>query len=207
MWSGPPSSFRGCQVPHLSVHSFFRNKTANGDCRKDPRERSRSPIERAVAPTMSLHGNHLYTSLPSLSMEQPLALTKNSMDASRPAGISPTLTPVERQQVRLCPVGSGWWLMVGPEGWVGSAETRPRGRGERGWVLGSLLGTRGGGDRSRVPFTKCRLAFRFPPDLPGPRRSALVALEQMLQGPVSSHGRAGSRRGVLAAVPPLSGST
>ncbi|XP_043444075.1 transcription cofactor vestigial-like protein 4 isoform X5 [Prionailurus bengalensis] len=76
------------------------NKTANGDCRKDPRERSRSPIERAVAPTMSLHGNHLYTSLPSLSMEQPLALTKNSMDASRPAGIAPTLTPVERQQNR-----------------------------------------------------------------------------------------------------------
>ncbi|XP_040484380.1 transcription cofactor vestigial-like protein 4 isoform X2 [Ursus maritimus] len=80
--------------------NIARNKTANGDCRKDPRERSRSPIERAVAPTMSLHGNHLYTSLPSLSMEQPLALTKNSMDASRSAGISPTLTPVERQQNR-----------------------------------------------------------------------------------------------------------
>ncbi|TKC41602.1 hypothetical protein EI555_001052 [Monodon monoceros] len=74
------------------------NKTANGDCRKDPRERSRSPIERAVAPTMSLHGSHLYTSLPSLSMEQPLALTKNSLDAGRPAGLSPTMTPVERQQ-------------------------------------------------------------------------------------------------------------
>ncbi|XP_045349771.1 transcription cofactor vestigial-like protein 4 isoform X2 [Leopardus geoffroyi] len=88
--------------PHLccSLDTHVMNKTANGDCRKDPRERSRSPIERAVAPTMSLHSNHLYTSLPSLSMEQPLALTKNSMDASRPAGIAPTLTPAERQQNR-----------------------------------------------------------------------------------------------------------
>ncbi|CAD7684886.1 unnamed protein product [Nyctereutes procyonoides] len=93
-----------CENDHASkmsrIFNPHLNKTANGDCRKDPRERSRSPIERAVAPTMSLHGNHLYTSLPSLSMEQPLALTKNSMDASRPAGISPTLTPVERQQNR-----------------------------------------------------------------------------------------------------------
>uniref|UniRef100_A0A8D1US82 Vestigial like family member 4 n=1 Tax=Sus scrofa TaxID=9823 RepID=A0A8D1US82_PIG len=85
-----------CSLAMIKV----RSKTANGDCRKDPRERSRSPIERAAAPTMSLHGSHLYTSLPSLSMEQPLALTKNSLDTSRPAGISPTLTPVERQQNR-----------------------------------------------------------------------------------------------------------
>jgi len=77
-----------------------KSKTANGDCRKDPRERSRSPIERAVAPTVSLHGGQLFASLPGLSLEQPLALTKNSMDAGRPAGISPTLTPAERQQNR-----------------------------------------------------------------------------------------------------------
>lgn len=55
-----------------------------------------------MAPTMSLHGGPLYASLPSLSMEQPLALTKNSLDAGRPAGLSPTLAPVERQQVCLC---------------------------------------------------------------------------------------------------------
>ncbi|KAF5914335.1 hypothetical protein HPG69_006794 [Diceros bicornis minor] len=95
---------RGKQCLSLSSgnqeNELEMNKTANGDCRKDPRERSRSPIERAVAPAVSLHGNHLYASLPSLSMEQPLALTKNSMDACRPPGISPTLTPVERQQNR-----------------------------------------------------------------------------------------------------------
>lgn len=63
---------------------------------------------------MSLHGNHLYTSLPSLSMEQPLALTKNSMDASRSAGLSPTLTPVERQQV--CESSRVWAGGLGSEG-------------------------------------------------------------------------------------------
>ncbi|CAI9151849.1 unnamed protein product, partial [Rangifer tarandus platyrhynchus] len=93
-----------CDADHASkmsrIFAPHLNKTANGDCRKDPRERSRSPIERAVAPTMSLHGGPLYASLPSLSMEQPLALTKNSLDAGRPAGLSPTLAPVERQQNR-----------------------------------------------------------------------------------------------------------
>lgn len=79
--------------PHL-------NRTANGDCRKDPRERSRSPVDRAVAPTVSLHGGHLYASLPGLGLEQPLALTKNSLDTSRPPGTAPSLTPAERQQNR-----------------------------------------------------------------------------------------------------------
>ncbi|XP_059796371.1 transcription cofactor vestigial-like protein 4 isoform X4 [Balaenoptera ricei] len=93
-----------CESDHASkmsrIFAPHLNKTANGDCRKDPRERSRSPIERAVAPAASLHGSQLYASLPSLGMEQPLALTKNSLDAGRPAGLSPTLTPVERQQNR-----------------------------------------------------------------------------------------------------------
>uniref|UniRef100_A0A5F9CUU6 Vestigial like family member 4 n=1 Tax=Oryctolagus cuniculus TaxID=9986 RepID=A0A5F9CUU6_RABIT len=101
----PGDDDRDCENDHVSkmtrIFSPHLNKsTANGDCRKDFRERSRSPIERAVAPAVSLHGGHLYTSLPSLSMEQPLALTKSSVDASRPAGLSPTLTPVERQQNR-----------------------------------------------------------------------------------------------------------
>nr|XP_020658214.1 transcription cofactor vestigial-like protein 4 isoform X4 [Pogona vitticeps] len=75
-------------------------KTANGDYRKEHKERSRSPIDRAVAPTMSLHANHIYASIPSLTMDQPLALTKNSMDATRSVSITPTMTSVERQQNR-----------------------------------------------------------------------------------------------------------
>lgn len=150
---------------HLSDYFFSpppRNKTANGDCRKDPRERSRSPIERAVAPTMSLHGSHLYTSLPSLSMEQPLALTKNSMDASRPTGISPTLTPVERQQVRL----SGGLVLVASSGFgAWGTERRPGGSGKRWWVSPSsalaLPSGRGSssGDSRRGPFTRSDLTF------------------------------------------------
>lgn len=148
---------------------FLRNKTANGDCRKDPRERSRSPIERAVAPTVSLHGNHLYASLPSLSMEQPLALTKNSMDASRPAGISPTLTPVERQQVCQCTgfglaASSGFGAWGLRAGWRAPSRGR-EGRGKRRWVSPSSAvalhwgqGSRSS-DSQRDPFTKHHLTF------------------------------------------------
>nr|XP_046168802.1 transcription cofactor vestigial-like protein 4 isoform X1 [Oncorhynchus gorbuscha] len=81
-------------------------KPSNGDFRstKEPRDCSRSPMERAAAPSMVLHGNHhLYTPhhhMPSLAMDQPLALTKNNMDAARTFVISPTVSPVERQQNR-----------------------------------------------------------------------------------------------------------
>lgn len=66
---------------------------------------------------------------------------------------------------------------MGFEGWVGSVETRSRGRGERGWVFGFLFGIRGSGDRSRVFFIKRRFVFRFSFDLFGFRRSVLVVLE------------------------------
>ncbi|KAH0630078.1 hypothetical protein JD844_012683 [Phrynosoma platyrhinos] len=82
-----------------SEHMMLGMKTANGDYRKEHRERSRSPIDRAAAPTMSLHANHIYASIPSLTMDQPLALTKNSMDATRSVSLTPTMTSVERQQM------------------------------------------------------------------------------------------------------------
>lgn len=97
--AGMASPGPGLVSPSKGLLLSCRNKATNGDCRKDPRERSRSPIERAVAPTMGLHGGHLYASLPSLGVEQPLALTKSSGDTGRAAGLSPTLTHVERQQV------------------------------------------------------------------------------------------------------------
>lgn len=91
-----------CRSAWASVQSLLcfscRGKPANGDYRKDPRDRSRSPIERLGAPAMSLVGGHLYAHMPSLAMDQPLALTKN-MDATRTVAISPTVSPVERQQV------------------------------------------------------------------------------------------------------------
>ncbi|XP_048878077.1 transcription cofactor vestigial-like protein 4b isoform X3 [Brienomyrus brachyistius] len=75
-------------------------KPTNGDFRKDPRDRSRSPVERAAMPHLSLHGNHVYSHLTGLAMDQPLALTKNSVDAVRAVAVPPTVPAVERQQNR-----------------------------------------------------------------------------------------------------------
>ncbi|XP_018600161.1 transcription cofactor vestigial-like protein 4b isoform X1 [Scleropages formosus] len=76
-------------------------KPANGDYRKDPRDRSRSPIERAgVAPGISIHGNHVYGHLPVMGMDQPLALTKNNGDTVRCVAVPPSPAPIERQQNR-----------------------------------------------------------------------------------------------------------
>ncbi|XP_069823180.1 transcription cofactor vestigial-like protein 4 isoform X2 [Dendropsophus ebraccatus] len=92
-----------CENDHVSKMSRMfaphLTKGLNGDYRKDPRDRSRSPIERAAAPTMGLHASHLYSSIPPVSMDQPLALTKNS-DLSRSLGMTPSMSPVERQQNR-----------------------------------------------------------------------------------------------------------
>ncbi|XP_042589463.1 transcription cofactor vestigial-like protein 4 isoform X3 [Cyprinus carpio] len=94
-----------CNSEHASMAKMSRlfatqlGKPANGDYRKDPRDRSRSPIERIGASPMSLVGGHLYAHMPSLAMDQPLALTKN-MDATRTVAVSPTVSPVERQQNR-----------------------------------------------------------------------------------------------------------
>ncbi|XP_041743169.2 transcription cofactor vestigial-like protein 4 isoform X2 [Coregonus clupeaformis] len=92
-----------CDNQHVAKMSRLfaaqlRGKPSNADFHstKDPRDRSRSP--------MVLHGNHhLYAPhhhTPSLAMDQPLALTKNNMDAARTFVISPTVSPVERQQNR-----------------------------------------------------------------------------------------------------------
>ncbi|XP_045547926.1 transcription cofactor vestigial-like protein 4 isoform X1 [Salmo salar] len=99
-----------CDNQHMAKMSRLfaaqLGKPSNGDFRstKDPRDCSRSPVERAAAPSTVLHGNHhLYAPhhhMPNLAMDQPLALTKNNMDAARTFVISPTVSPVERQQNR-----------------------------------------------------------------------------------------------------------
>ncbi|XP_016104806.1 transcription cofactor vestigial-like protein 4b isoform X3 [Sinocyclocheilus grahami] len=92
-----------CNSEHVAKMSRLfaaqLGKPANGDYRKDPRDRSRSPIERIGASPMSLVGGHLYAHMPILAMDQPLALTKN-MDTTRTVAISPTVSPIERQQNR-----------------------------------------------------------------------------------------------------------
>lgn len=100
----------------LSVSLFHRKP--NGDYRSSPipKDRSRSPIERVVVPgTLGVHGNHLYSHahhhhhhhhLVNLAgMDQPLALTKNSMVESARSSttvlavVPHTVSTVERQQV------------------------------------------------------------------------------------------------------------
>lgn len=88
---------------------FAAQLKPNGDYRS-PKDRSRSPPERLVMPSaLSVHANHLYNPhhhhhphhlpLSALSLEQPLALTKNSHESSR-ASTVPQHTVVERQQNR-----------------------------------------------------------------------------------------------------------
>uniref|UniRef100_A0A3B4ZSH3 Vestigial like family member 4 n=1 Tax=Stegastes partitus TaxID=144197 RepID=A0A3B4ZSH3_9TELE len=96
---------------------LFAAQKPNGDYRSSPisKDRSRSPIERVVVP--GALGNHLYSHthhhhhhhhhLASLaSMDQPLALTKNSMvESARSttaamASAPHTVSAVERQQNR-----------------------------------------------------------------------------------------------------------
>lgn len=95
--------------------SLFPRKP-NGDYRSSPvsKDRSRSPIERVVVPSaLGVHSNHLYSHahhhhhhLASLAgMDQPLALTKNSMvesarsSTATMATVPHTVSAVERQQV------------------------------------------------------------------------------------------------------------
>ncbi|XP_018593044.2 transcription cofactor vestigial-like protein 4 isoform X2 [Scleropages formosus] len=73
-------------------------KTVHGQHRRDPRDRSRSPMERP--PVMGLNSAHMYGHMPGFVVEQPLALTKNSMDTPRAVAVSPAMSPVERQQNR-----------------------------------------------------------------------------------------------------------
>ncbi|XP_048872102.1 transcription cofactor vestigial-like protein 4 [Brienomyrus brachyistius] len=76
------------------------DKTISGQYRQDRRDQSGSPGERGSIPTVRLHGSLIYSPMPILAMEQPLALTKNSVDATSTLSVSPAASPVERQQNR-----------------------------------------------------------------------------------------------------------
>ncbi|KAM9408822.1 transcription cofactor vestigial-like protein 4b isoform 1-T1 [Pholidichthys leucotaenia] len=94
---------------------FAAQLKPNGDYRSSPvsKDRSRSPVERVVVPgALGVHSNHLYSHthhhhLASLSgLDQPLALTKNSMVESARGStaamvtVPHTVSAVERQQNR-----------------------------------------------------------------------------------------------------------
>ncbi|XP_007236372.1 transcription cofactor vestigial-like protein 4 isoform X2 [Astyanax mexicanus] len=72
---------------------------SNGDSRQEAWNHCHNPFEHASSAISGLHLNHLYPPFPVFAMEQPLALTKNSMDTARSALLSP-VGPAERQQNR-----------------------------------------------------------------------------------------------------------
>ncbi|KAL6483145.1 hypothetical protein MHYP_G00080170 [Metynnis hypsauchen] len=72
---------------------------SNGDSRQEPWNHCPNPFEHASSAISGLHGNRLYAPFPVFAMEQPLALTKNSMDTARSNLLSP-LGSAERQQNR-----------------------------------------------------------------------------------------------------------
>ncbi|XP_064812779.1 transcription cofactor vestigial-like protein 4 isoform X2 [Oncorhynchus masou masou] len=80
---------------------------AGGDNRNDPWILGHSPVECITSSSNGLHGNHLYASIPSYAMDQPLALTKNSIDSGlggteRPAMPGPVDRPQNRPSVITC---------------------------------------------------------------------------------------------------------
>lgn len=85
------------------VLSLTRGRPTGGVNRNDPWSHSPSPAERITSSSNGLHGNHMYTSVHSYSMEQPLALTKSNLDSSLGSTEIPGMSgPVERKQVSYC---------------------------------------------------------------------------------------------------------
>ncbi|XP_046897170.1 transcription cofactor vestigial-like protein 4 [Hypomesus transpacificus] len=94
-----------CDNDHMTKMSRLfaaqLGRPTGGVNRNDPWSHSPSPAERITSSSNGLHGNHMYTSVHSYSMEQPLALTKSNLDSSLGSTEIPGMSgPVERKQNR-----------------------------------------------------------------------------------------------------------
>ncbi|XP_062396987.1 transcription cofactor vestigial-like protein 4 [Sardina pilchardus] len=94
-----------CDNEHVTKMSRLfaaqlRAKASNGDNGQDPWSHAHSPFEYPPNAINNLHGNLVYAPMPIFAMDQPLALTKNNMDAGRTSTALPATAPVERQQNR-----------------------------------------------------------------------------------------------------------
>ncbi|KAF4077822.1 hypothetical protein AMELA_G00192470 [Ameiurus melas] len=72
---------------------------ADGDTRPEPWTHCHNPFEHGSSTISGLHAGRLYSPFHFYAMEQPLALTKNSVDAAR-SSFLPSLGSTERQQNR-----------------------------------------------------------------------------------------------------------
>lgn len=86
---------------HMAKMRLFATqmvRPAAGDNRNDHWSYSPIPVEH-ITSTNGLHGNHLYASISGFAVDQPLALTKSTVDPAA-ARERPTGGSVERQQNR-----------------------------------------------------------------------------------------------------------
>lgn len=84
------------------VLSLTRARPAGGDNRNDHWSLGHSPVECITSSSNGLHGNHLYASIPGYAIDQPLALTKSSLDTGLGGSERSVMAgPMERQQVWL----------------------------------------------------------------------------------------------------------
>lgn len=82
------------------VLSLSRARPSAGDNRNEHWSLSHSPVEHITSSSNGLHGNHLYASISGYAVDQPLALTKSSLDIGVGARERSVIGgPVERQQV------------------------------------------------------------------------------------------------------------
>ncbi|XP_029519814.1 transcription cofactor vestigial-like protein 4 isoform X1 [Oncorhynchus nerka] len=100
-----------CDNDHMTKMSRLfaaqLGRPAGGDNRSDPWSLGHSSVEHITSSSNCLHDNHLYASIPSYGLDQPLALTKNSLEsglggAERPAMPGPVDRPQNRPSVITC---------------------------------------------------------------------------------------------------------
>lgn len=86
---------------NLNLCFWSRARPSAGDNRNEHWSLGHAPSEHITSAPNGLHGNHLYASISSYAVDQPLALTKSSQDiVVGPRERSVISGAVERQQVR-----------------------------------------------------------------------------------------------------------
>ncbi|XP_062871554.1 transcription cofactor vestigial-like protein 4 [Trichomycterus rosablanca] len=97
---GSGHEYENEQMAKMScLFSSHLGNPVDGDSRQEPWIHVHNPFEHAPSAISGLHTGRLYPPFSIYAMEQPLALTKNSMDATRSPAL-PSLGTAERQQNR-----------------------------------------------------------------------------------------------------------
>ncbi|KAF5890651.1 transcription cofactor vestigial-like protein 4 isoform X1, partial [Clarias magur] len=97
---GSSQEYENEQMGKMSCRlSSHLGNPVDGDSRTEPWTHCHNPFEHASSAISGLHAGHLYSPFHFYTMEQPLALTKNSTDTQR-SSFLPSVGSTERQQNR-----------------------------------------------------------------------------------------------------------